>query len=201
MNIHLKAKEATDEIMYLISTYGHQDYLGEQVSQLEHMCQCAELARCAHATDEMILAAFLHDIGHLCSHLFASDEFQVGDYGLIDHDILGAKYLFQKGFSTEVVTLVGSHVQAKRYLAYVLPTYMEQLSWASIETLKQQGGPMTAEEAKRFEQDPQFQQYIQLRQWDESSKIPHQALPDLTFYEKLIYQHLVKQYALCKSSS
>jgi predicted HD phosphohydrolase len=201
MNIHLKAREATDEIMHLISTYGQQDYLGEPVSQLEHMCQCAELARSAHASNEVILAAFLHDIGHLCCHILASDEFEIGDYGLIDHDILGAKYLFQKGFSTEVVTLLGSHVQAKRYLAYVLPTYIERLSSASIETLKQQGGPMTANEAKRFEEDPHFHLYIQLRQWDEASKVPYHALPDLAYYEKLIYQHLVEQYALCQPSS
>ncbi|PJJ74842.1 phosphonate degradation associated HDIG domain protein [Thermoflavifilum aggregans] len=200
MNIHSKAREATEEVMYLIRTFGHEDYLGEAVSQLEHMCQCAELARLAQQQDEVILAAFLHDIGHLCSHLLDTNDYKVGDYGVIDHDVLGAKYLFQKGFSTEVVTLVGSHVQAKRYLAYVQPSYLKQLSPASIETLKLQGGAMTPEEARRFEQDPHFELYIQLRKWDEQAKVPGTLLPDLDMYEKLIYHHLVQQFALCQKS-
>ena len=34
-----------DEIMRLYIKYGSEDYIGEPVSQIEHMCQCAQLAQ------------------------------------------------------------------------------------------------------------------------------------------------------------
>ena len=35
---------AVNEVMYLYEKYGKKDYIGEPVSQIEHMCQCAQLA-------------------------------------------------------------------------------------------------------------------------------------------------------------
>jgi len=39
----------------------------EAVSALDHALQCAALARTAGTGDEVVLAALLHDVGHLIS--------------------------------------------------------------------------------------------------------------------------------------
>ncbi|MGZ3901839.1 MAG: hypothetical protein ACXVDC_16045, partial [Bacteroidia bacterium] len=64
-----KAIQIVDEIMSLYNNYGNEDYIGEPVSQIEHMCQCAQLAEKEKYDEEVILAAFFHDLGHLCEHI------------------------------------------------------------------------------------------------------------------------------------
>lgn len=58
--------EIIDEIFGLYAKYGGEDYIGEPVSQLEHMSQSAQLAVQEGYDDEVVLAAFFHDIGHIC---------------------------------------------------------------------------------------------------------------------------------------
>ena len=134
--------------------YGKKDYIGEPVSQIEHMCQCAQLAEANGADEETILAAFLHDIGHLCEYAFPETTAQHMDgFGIVDHEKLGAAFLLSKGFSKKITQLVQSHVSAKRYLTYAFNDYYNQLSDASKITLQHQGGIMTKEEAVVFEND------------------------------------------------
>ncbi|MEO6639264.1 MAG: phosphohydrolase, partial [Ginsengibacter sp.] len=64
-----EAIKTTDEVLSLYKQYGNEDYIGEPVSQIEHMCQCAQLAEKEDYDEEVILAAFFHDIGHLCEHI------------------------------------------------------------------------------------------------------------------------------------
>src|ERR1700755_3420493 len=85
-----------NEVFNLYLKHGDEDYIGEPVSQLEHMSQAAMLAEEEGYDDEVILAAFFHDIGHLC---VASDKTGSMDgYGNVDHETLGADYLREKGF-------------------------------------------------------------------------------------------------------
>ena len=49
----------------LYTKYGDYDYIGEKVSQIEHMIQAAMLAEQNNEQKEVIIACFLHDIGHL----------------------------------------------------------------------------------------------------------------------------------------
>src|SRR5215475_14746664 len=123
------AMQIADEIISLYEKYGDEDYIGEPVSQIEHMCQCAQLAEKEEFDSEVILAAFFHDIGHLCEHLVEVDHME--NVGIVDHEKIGADYLRQKGFSEKIATLVESHVAAKRYLTYKYPAYYEKLSEAS----------------------------------------------------------------------
>ena len=53
------------ERIQLFETYGDSQYGGEQVSQLEHALQTAALAESDQASPELIVAALLHDVGHL----------------------------------------------------------------------------------------------------------------------------------------
>ena len=64
-----EVEQTVDEIFELYQKYGDEDYIGEPVSQLEHMCQCAQLAEQEGYDEDVILAAFFHDIGHLCEHI------------------------------------------------------------------------------------------------------------------------------------
>ena len=54
-----------DEIMELYARRGAQAYFGEGVSMSEHGLQAAHFAQQAGAPDALVVAALLHDIGHL----------------------------------------------------------------------------------------------------------------------------------------
>ena len=183
-----EAIQVAHEVMSLYKMYGDEDYIGEPVSQLEHMCQCAQLAAKEKYDDEVILAAFFHDIGHLCEHI--REVVHMDEYGIADHEKIGADFLAKKGFSDKITKLVASHVAAKRYLTYKNPEYYEQLSEASKQTLIFQGGRMTKNEAREFEQDEWFAYYITLREWDEKAKEEEVPVPDLEQYREMIIQHL-----------
>ena len=165
---------------------GHEEYHGEPVSQLEHAVQAAELARNAFPDDpEFIIAAFLHDFGHLCDSPWGDMD----GYGTWDHEALGAETLQKMGFSKKIISLVANHVQAKRYLVSADPLYFENLSAASKITLIKQGGLLSAEEQQAFEQDPLFEQHIALRRLDEQAKIEGQPSPDIAWLEALLISH------------
>jgi len=182
------------EIINLYEMFGNADYIGEPVSQIEHMCQSAELATEAKAEEDVILAAFLHDIGHLCAVAYPQQKLNnTNIYGVINHEQLGADFLSSKGFSSNIINMVSNHVNAKRYLTYKFPEYFFQLSDASKETLQIQGGQMTLTEAMTFEADLLFNDYIILRRWDEQAKAVYKPLPDLSIYKAMIETHLVKQ--------
>ncbi len=184
-----KALEVTNSIMSCYEHHGGEEYAGEKVTQLEHMVQSAQLAEEQGYDEEVILAAFLHDIGHICEAGHGDNE--MDGFGIKDHEEIGADYLKQKGFSKKIVRLVQSHVEAKRYLTFKFPEYYEKLSDASKKTLEYQGGKMDADEANAFEQYPLFALIIKMRKWDEEAKIEHKALPDLSHYRDMIFRHLL----------
>ncbi len=178
-------------VFRLFDRYGGQNY-GEDVTQLEHMVQCGHLAEEAGYDDEVVLAALFHDIGHLCDH--AGMEY-MGQFGAKQHDLIGAAFLRDHGFSEKVAALVAGHVAAKRYLTYKFPEYHEGLSHASKQTLVYQGGPMTSEEAAAFEQDPYFEMHIKLREWDDAGKRTDLDLHDYTPFVDRTRRHLEAQAA------
>ena len=186
-----QATRITNEIMNFYEQHGGEEYAGEKLTQLEHMVQAAQLAEEQGYDEEVILAAFLHDIGHICEDGHGDNE--MDGFGIKDHEEIGADFLKNKGFSKKVVRLVDSHVEAKRYLTFKDPGYYGQLSDASKKTLEYQGGRMEEEEANAFEQYPLFSLIIQMRKWDEEAKIEHKPLPDLTHYRQMIFHHLTAQ--------
>ena len=171
----MSPEQAIAEVFGLYERHGAADYIGEPVSQIEHMSQAAQLAMLEGFDDEVVLAAFFHDIGHLCGQGGAD----MGGYGVVSHERLGADYLRRAGFSERLARLVEYHVQAKRYLTFNQPDYYARLSAASRHTLGYQGGMMTAEEAQAFEQDPLCAVSLRMRHWDEQAKQMHVPLLDL----------------------
>lgn len=191
--IKMQIQQTVDEVISLYKNFGNEDYIGEPVSQIEHMCQCAQLAEASGADEDVILAAFFHDIGHLCEFAFPEKKLQHMDgVGIVDHEKLGYTYLRSKGFSEKIARLVQSHVEAKRYLTFKYPEYFNQLSEASIKTLVFQGGVMRQEEATAFESDPLYKLYVQLRRWDEQAKETAKPLPPLDNYRQMMIAHLQK---------
>jgi phosphonate degradation associated HDIG domain protein len=169
--------EIVDEVFALYEKFGDADYIGEPVSQLEHMSQAAQLAMKEGFDDEVVLAAFFHDIGHIC--VMQNESNSMDGYGVRSHEKIGADYLRERGFPERVAKLVENHVQAKRYLTYKFPEYYQSLSEASKKTLEFQGGVMELHEAEAFEKDLLFDTSIRMRKWDELAKEIDVALIDL----------------------
>jgi 2-amino-1-hydroxyethylphosphonate dioxygenase (glycine-forming) len=186
-----QAQLIVNEIFSLYERYGSADYIGEPVSQIEHMCQAAQLAEAESYDEEVILGAFFHDIGHLCEHLFFVES--MDGYGAMDHERLGGQYLRSKGFSEKIARLVESHVSAKRYLTFKYPDYYNKLSEASKITLEKQGGVMDEIEAQYFEMDHLHLLFIKLRHWDDQAKVKHVPLPSLDVYKQMAMHHLTRQ--------
>jgi phosphonate degradation associated HDIG domain protein len=186
----LKPEDIVNEVFALYEKHGHEDYIGEPVSQLEHMSQAAVLAEEEGFDDEVILAAFFHDIGHLCAEHGAAES--MDGFGNVDHEQLGADYLRERGFSERLATLVESHVIAKRYLTYKYPEYYNQLSEASKATLEFQGGRMTEAEAESFEVNPDAELFIRLRYWDDKAKELNKPIQDISHLKLLAISHLYK---------
>lgn len=180
-----------EEIFSLYDKYGGEEYAGEQVSQLEHMCQSAQLAEESEYDTEVILAAFLHDIGHICVSSFGSNG--MDGYGTMNHEKVGGTFLKARGFSERLIRLVQGHVDAKRYLTWKYPDYYEQLSEASKITLGYQGGKMSSGEAEQFEKDLLFPLMIEMRRIDEAAKELNKPLPHLEKYKLMMKEYLQSQ--------
>ena len=143
-------------------------YGNEDVTQLEHALQCAELAEQHNLPNATIAAALLHDIGHL---LYADeDPIHQGKDGY--HENLGADYL-SKYFKEDVIVPIRAHVDSKRYLSSTEKGYYDSLSEASKLSLKVQGGPFTKEEADQFIKKPFMKEAV------ETVSYTHLTLPKI----------------------
>jgi [1-hydroxy-2-(trimethylamino)ethyl]phosphonate dioxygenase len=172
----------TEEVLELFRRHGNSQYGGEAVTQLEHALQTATFAEREGSEPALVAAALLHDVGHLLHDLPADAP----DQGVDDrHETLAAAWL-AKRFRPAVVAPVAMHVAAKRYLCAVDPAYFGQLSQPSVQSLKLQGGPMTADEIKQFESRPFFQDAVRMRRWDDAAKVVDMKTPDLKHFARYI---------------
>lgn len=178
-----QAQDHINEILGWFHRYGNYHF-GECITQSEHALQCAWFARQAGACDELVAAALLHDLGHLITYheLGYHPEEKSGDS---HHEKVAADYL-ARVFSDAVVKPVRLHVTAKRYLFSIDPGYRLELSDASIESLRLQGGEMDQRSQESFEGSPWFQQALQLRQFDELGKQPTMDVPGFDDYRELL---------------
>lgn len=186
-----QATTIAEEVFMLYEKFGSADYIGEPVSQLEHMCQSAQLAADEGAEEDTILAAFFHDLGHLCAYLEPTAH--MDGYGVAHHEMIAGNFLRTRGFSEKIARLVEGHVDAKRYLTASNPQYLQRLSPASRITLEKQGGPMSANEMEQFRRDPFFDLHIKIREWDDAAKLEGQPLPPLDIYRAMTIRHLLSR--------
>ena len=179
-------KNAAARIWEVYLNNGTMDYIGEPVSQWEHALQSAQLAYQEHPEDEaFVLAAFLHDIGHLIAPTDGMDGF-----GAHQHENIGANFIREAGLTEKIAALIAGHVKAKRYLVSTDPNYFNALSDASKITLLKQGGQMTEQEAHAFEADPLFELHLQLRRIDERAKLTDAPEDDAAWIRAMLERQL-----------
>jgi predicted HD phosphohydrolase len=129
-------------------------------THLDHALQTAAILRAQFPGDvELAVAGLVHDIGHLLPG--------VGDAAHADE---GARAV-RAALGERVATLVGLHVEAKRYLVARQDAYAGELAADSVASLALQGGPMSASEQERFEKLPHAADALALRRADESGKV------------------------------
>jgi phosphonate degradation associated HDIG domain protein len=172
----------TDEILEIYARRGASAYFGEGVSTAEHCLQAAYFARTAAAPPPLIVAALLHDVGHLVVDLPDDIADWIED---ARHEEVGCGWLAGR-FPAEVYEPVRLHVPAKRYLCATDPRYFLKLSAASVATLKLQGGPMSTAEIARFEQERYCREAVTIRRFDDQGKVVGLVTPALETYRPLL---------------
>jgi [1-hydroxy-2-(trimethylamino)ethyl]phosphonate dioxygenase len=171
-----------NELLALYAARGAATYFGEVVTTAEHSLQTAHFAQLSGASDTLVLAALLHDIGHLLGG--ASND--LADWNDdARHEVSGGRWLAAR-FSPAVAEPVRLHVPAKRFLCATDAEFINCLSAASIQTLKLQGGPMSQAEIAAFESEPYSHDAIRLRQWDDQGKVVGLATPAFSHYVAII---------------
>ena len=175
---------STADIIGLYRKWGQVKY-SELISQTEHAVQCARLAEKDSASSSLVLAALLHDIGHLVD-LESNDGTEVTDEDTA-HEATGSRVLSDV-LPREVRLPIALHVDAKRWLCTRQPGYRASLSAASEHSLQLQGGPMDDDEAARFEAMPGFADAVSLRLWDDLGKDPDVG-GSLVDFERILLEH------------
>jgi len=173
-----------DEIAALFAARGDRTYSGEPVTQLQHALQCGQLAEQDGASDELVVAAFLHDLGHLIN-----DQGETPTLRGVDdrHEYVALPFL-RDLFADAVLQPIRLHVDAKRYLCARGDgrasgvEYWAALSADSKRSLELQGGIFTDAEAKAFITQPRAEDAVRVRLWDDLAKSADSATPGLDHY-------------------
>ena len=171
----MTALGSVDEVVALFDRYGGEHY-GEDVTQSAHACQCAALAVRDGADESLVVAALLHDVGHLLHLAGTGEDAHAADVD-DDHEALGARALANL-FGPEVTGPIALHVTAKRYRCTVEPSYRERLSVASQASLRLQGGLLDPVAADQFARHPAATAALRLREWDDTGKVAGLEVPD-----------------------
>lgn len=169
-------------VIELLQEAGAHCYGGEAVTQLEHALQCAQLAEAEKAGDELVIAALLHDLGHLVHDLGEDAALQ----GLDDKHQFRAMHMLRRIFGAGVTEPIRLHVDAKRYLCRADRAYYDGLSPSSRRSLELQGGVYDIEAAKRFIQQPYARDAARLRTWDDRAKTPGADTPEIAHYVQIM---------------
>jgi gamma-butyrobetaine dioxygenase len=155
----------SDELREVVDGLAGLPYGGEPIDQRAHALQCAWHAMRDGADSDLLLAALLHDVGRAV-------------HPDLDHETGGERFV-RELLGHRAGWLVGVHAQAKRYLVTVEPGYLGRLSQASVDSLAEQGGPMSPAEADRFATLPWAADAVRLRRWDDLAKVPGAPEADL----------------------
>jgi phosphonate degradation associated HDIG domain protein len=180
--------KVSDEVFELFERRGRDAYFGESVSILEHSLQAAWFAKESGAEPHLVVAALLHDIGHLL-HGLPEDIAKKDVDGR--HEVVGEMWLRSR-FGPVVSEPVRLHVDAKRYLCSVEPEYLAKLSPSSLQSLRLQGGAFSKDRARDFEQNPHFEDAVALRRWDDKAKSIALVVPEIRAYEEVLTDKALK---------
>ncbi|REF02636.1 phosphonate degradation HD-domain oxygenase [Cupriavidus plantarum] len=161
------------QIETLFGNHGTNYYGDEAISQTAHALQCAQLAEQAGEPEALIVAALLHDVGHLMLAESSTTDMR--------HQEAAAGALAAL-FDDAVTEPVRLHVAAKRYLCARDAGYHDTLSPASVHSLVLQGGPFDEAKADAFAQQPHALAAVRLRRYDDLAKVVGLETPPLSHY-------------------
>ena len=178
-----------EDIELLFSRHGSAQYSGEPVTQLEHALQTAHLAEQSEASDELVTACLLHDLGHLLNEQGETPTLR----GIDDTHQYYALPFLRGLFPSAVLDPIKLHVDAKRYLCRANDGYWARLSDDSKRSLELQGGIFDAAEASGFLAQPGARDAVMLRQWDDLAKQADLQTPSLA--------HFMARAARCASTA
>jgi phosphonate degradation associated HDIG domain protein len=182
---------SVSDIRSLFERYGDIAYSGEPVTQLDHALQSGALAEEAGADDDLVAAAFLHDLGHLLNLQGETPT----ERGIDDlHQYFALPFL-RTVLPDAVLEPIRLHVDAKRCLCAIDDAYFGQLSADSVRSLELQGGIFSREEADAFLQKPYAQDALRLRKWDDRAKEENRTTPDLHHYLDVVERVMHKRAA------
>jgi gamma-butyrobetaine dioxygenase len=176
------SRSVVDEIFRTFRERGDGAYLGEPVSISEHSLQTALEAERDGAHPTLVAASLLHDYGHLI-HDHGDDA---AEHGLDTRHEDVAHAFLAAHFGPEVVEPIRMHVAAKRYLCAVDPSYVAQLSQASLLSLELQGGPYDERETAEFETSPHADDAVRLRRYDDAGKVAGARTPGFEHYRPVL---------------
>ena len=167
-----------DDIAHLFARHGSAQYSGEPVTQLEHALQTAYLAEQSDASDALVTACLLHDLGHLLNQQGETPSLR----GIDDtHQYFALPFL--RGLLPDaVLDAIRLHVDAKRYLCRANDGYYAKLSDDSKRSLELQGGVFDAAQAAAFLAQPGAHDAVMLRQWDDLAKQADWKTPSLAHF-------------------
>lgn len=175
-------RDILDEIRSIYEQRATRRYGLSAVNQQQHALQSAALAEHQGEPTALIVAALVHDVGHMV-HGLGEDP---AEQGIDDrHEELGAHWL-QSRFGADVVEPVRLHVPAKRYLCATDATYFSRLAPDSVQSLALQGGVMTSEEVRTFESLPYAQAAVRLRLIDDAAKNPNARTPPVGHFMRYV---------------
>lgn len=173
-----------EQLHALYAAKGDRMYDGEPVTQIEHALQSAQLAEQAGAGEALVLAAFLHDVGHLLN-----DQGETPTLRGVDdrHEYVALPFL-RDLYDDAVLQPIRLHVEAKRYLCargdgrISGAEYWVALSADSKRSLELQGGIMSEAQAAAFIAQPHAADAVELRRWDDLAKTAGAATPPVERY-------------------
>jgi phosphonate degradation associated HDIG domain protein len=170
------------DICILFSRKGGRAYDGEPVTQLEHALQTATRAAESGAAPSIVVAALLHDLGHLLNDQGETPTLR----GVDDVHQYAALPFLRPLFGDDVLAPIKLHVDAKRYLCATRPDYYDALSVDSKRSLALQGGIFTADEAAAFIAQPHAKDAVSVRLWDDLAKIAGLPTPPLAHFVPML---------------
>lgn len=167
-----------DALIDLYETQGVAQYGREAASQAGHALQCAALAEAEGAAPLLVVAALLHDVGHLLAKV-KDDEHDDR------HEHIGWGFL-KAEFGAAVSEPVRLHVDAKRCPCAVEPAYVDILSPAFGRSVEMQGGKLAGADVEAFRSLRHAEDATRLRRWDDQAKVPGAATRSFRDYTAVL---------------
>ena len=171
-----EASDLTEIVRAMSALDGFSDSVvdGSTIDLLAHSLQTAAILDAEGASDEVVAAGLLHDIGH-----------GVAPGRRADHGATGAAYV-RGVLGDRVADLIELHVPAKAFLAATDEGYRSQLSVGSRASLDVQGGSLGPSEQQRFLDREHSLGALTLRRADDRAKDPNAVVPDLAHWVPLL---------------